>query len=223
MTSSNRTSISSPVAGLTVYDTDSNRYFYFNGTAWRSMAINTNLPSGGGSNWTLSGTTLSPTVSGRMVNASDSFGIGGTRFIRTGSSGTSIYMGQNSGRISTGFNNTFAGYQSGFKNTSGFLNTAIGFQALFSNTTGNNNIATGESTLYSNTTGNNNTANGVNALYSNTTGNNNTASGFQALYLNKKLMVIPLKGQYEQLCNAEALKDFHVKVINDLGENFKQS
>jgi uncharacterized protein (TIGR00661 family) len=54
-----------------------------------------------------------------------------------------------------------------------------------------------------------------------------TGAGFEtpaeALYLNKKLMVIPLKGQYEQLCNAEALKDFNVKVINDLGENFKQS
>jgi hypothetical protein len=36
-------------------------------------------------------------------------------------------------------------------------------------------------------------------------------------------MVIPLKGQYEQLCNAEALKDFNVTVINNLGENFKRS
>jgi uncharacterized protein (TIGR00661 family) len=54
-----------------------------------------------------------------------------------------------------------------------------------------------------------------------------TGAGFEtpaeALYLNKKLMVIPLKGQYEQLCNAEALKDFNVTVINNLGENFKRS
>jgi uncharacterized protein (TIGR00661 family) len=52
-----------------------------------------------------------------------------------------------------------------------------------------------------------------------------TGAGFEtpaeALYLNKKLMVIPLKGQYEQLCNAEALKDYNVSVINNLGENFK--
>lgn len=37
-----------------------------------------------------------------------------------------------------------------------------------------------------------------------------TASGFQtpseALFLGKKLMVIPIKGQYEQECNAESLK-----------------
>ena len=54
-----------------------------------------------------------------------------------------------------------------------------------------------------------------------------TGAGFEtpaeALYLNKKLMVIPLKGQYEQLCNAEALKDFNVKVIHTLGENFKRA
>jgi uncharacterized protein (TIGR00661 family) len=54
-----------------------------------------------------------------------------------------------------------------------------------------------------------------------------TGAGFEtpaeALYLNKKLMVIPLKGQYEQLCNAEALKDFNVKVISHLDENFKTS
>jgi uncharacterized protein (TIGR00661 family) len=52
-----------------------------------------------------------------------------------------------------------------------------------------------------------------------------TGAGFEtpaeALYLNKKLMVIPLKGQYEQLCNAEALKDFNVMVIDNLNENFK--
>lgn len=54
-----------------------------------------------------------------------------------------------------------------------------------------------------------------------------TGAGFEtpaeALYLNKKLMVIPLKGQYEQQCNAEALKDFKVAVIDQLGEHFKSS
>ena len=35
----------------------------------------------------------------------------------------------------------------------------------------------------------------------------------EALYLKKKLMVIPMKGQYEQLCNAAALKEMGVPVI----------
>jgi len=38
----------------------------------------------------------------------------------------------------------------------------------------------------------------------------------EALYLNKKLMVIPMNGQYEQQCNAAALKLMGVPVINSL-------
>lgn len=45
-----------------------------------------------------------------------------------------------------------------------------------------------------------------------------TAGGFQtcseALYLNKELFVIPIENQYEQMCNAEALKRLGVKVGN---------
>ena len=38
----------------------------------------------------------------------------------------------------------------------------------------------------------------------------------EALYLQKKLMVIPMKGQYEQQCNAAALKEMGVPVIKTL-------
>jgi uncharacterized protein (TIGR00661 family) len=38
----------------------------------------------------------------------------------------------------------------------------------------------------------------------------------EALYLGKKLMVIPIKGQYEQFCNAAALADLGVPVIKGL-------
>jgi uncharacterized protein (TIGR00661 family) len=38
----------------------------------------------------------------------------------------------------------------------------------------------------------------------------------EALYLKKKLMVIPMKGQYEQQCNATALGLMGVPVINSL-------
>lgn len=47
-----------------------------------------------------------------------------------------------------------------------------------------------------------------------------TAAGFgatsEALFLGKKLLVIPQKQQYEQLCNAEALKKLGVKVVKHL-------
>lgn len=51
-----------------------------------------------------------------------------------------------------------------------------------------------------------------------------TGAGFEtpaeALYLGKKLLVLPIKGQYEQLCNAAALKDFEVMVVDQLTEDF---
>ncbi len=38
----------------------------------------------------------------------------------------------------------------------------------------------------------------------------------EALFLKKKLMVIPMKNQYEQHCNAAALKEMKVNVIKSL-------
>jgi len=38
----------------------------------------------------------------------------------------------------------------------------------------------------------------------------------EALFMNKKLMVIPMKGQFEQQCNAAALKDMEIPVIKSL-------
>lgn len=38
----------------------------------------------------------------------------------------------------------------------------------------------------------------------------------EALFMNKKLMVVPMKGQYEQQCNAAALKKMNVPVIKSL-------
>ena len=49
-------------------------------------------------------------------------------------------------------------------------------------------------------------------------------SGFETpaetLYLGKKLLVIPIRGQYEQVCNATALEEMGVQKINSLNENF---
>lgn len=42
----------------------------------------------------------------------------------------------------------------------------------------------------------------------------------EALYLGKKLMVIPMQEQYEQQCNAAALKDMKVPVIKYLGRKY---
>jgi len=54
-----------------------------------------------------------------------------------------------------------------------------------------------------------------------------TGAGFEtpaeALYLGKKLICLPIKGQYEQLCNAEALKRFGVPIINSITDSFSDT
>ncbi len=42
----------------------------------------------------------------------------------------------------------------------------------------------------------------------------------EALRLNKKMMVMPIKGQYEQKCNAAALEQLGIKTLAELPENF---
>ncbi|MGN6494915.1 MAG: glycosyltransferase family protein [Agriterribacter sp.] len=42
----------------------------------------------------------------------------------------------------------------------------------------------------------------------------------EALHLNKKMMAMPIKGQYEQKCNAAALEKLGVKTLPELPENF---
>ncbi len=51
-----------------------------------------------------------------------------------------------------------------------------------------------------------------------------TGAGFEtpaeALYLGKKLMCLPIKGQYEQLCNAAALERFRVPIVDKIDGKF---
>ncbi|MTI86999.1 MAG: hypothetical protein FH748_03415 [Balneolaceae bacterium] len=51
-----------------------------------------------------------------------------------------------------------------------------------------------------------------------------SASGFEttseAMYLGKKLLTIPIRNQYEQLCNAAALQDLGATVVYRIGSDF---
>ncbi len=52
-----------------------------------------------------------------------------------------------------------------------------------------------------------------------------TGGGFEtpaeALHLGKKLMCIPMRGQYEQQCNAAALKEMGVYCLKKIGSDFE--
>lgn len=51
-----------------------------------------------------------------------------------------------------------------------------------------------------------------------------TGGGFEtpaeAIHLGKKVMAIPIRGQYEQCCNAAALKEMGVMTLDRIGKNF---
>jgi len=51
-----------------------------------------------------------------------------------------------------------------------------------------------------------------------------TGAGFEtpaeALYLGKRLMVLPMHGQYEQACNAAALREFDVSIVDKIDDYF---
>ena len=169
MTSAQRTAIASPATGLLVFDTDTGGFWFFNGTAWVSLA---------------SPKTLADADGDTKIQVEESpdediirFDLDGTEkmVLRKNSNGSPRL------ELIDGITNTFLGLNAGSANTTGFQNTANGGFSLVSNTEGFNNTAMGASSLLSNTTGSYNTANGFSALHSNTTGNYNTAIGADAL------------------------------------------
>jgi hypothetical protein len=209
MTSAQRTAIASPATGLLVFDTNSNTFWFYNGTAWSNLSSSSGIAS------SIADADNDTKVQVEEIPNEDiiRFDLGGTEsmVLQKNSSGSqrlelpnalsNTFIGQDAGNATsgnqntaigynalfsstTGHSNTVLGYKALFNNLSGFSNTALGGEALYLNTTGYANTGTGNFALYYNITGHLNTANGHAALYSNTTGNKNTAQGSYALHLN---------------------------------------
>lgn len=89
------------------------------------------------------------TINGSSITATGAviasrYEIAGTTIIAVlpvGSGGLGVGVG--AGRISTGVDNTFVGYHSGYLNTTGLINTCFGSGSCESNVTGNYNTAIG--------------------------------------------------------------------------------
>lgn len=142
------------------------------------------------------------------------FDLGGTeQWVMTGAriepknSGSSVFIGENAGRVDdlTANNNAFIGYQSGYTNTSGYHNTALGYRSLRSNSIGYRNTAIGYDALYSNVSGHNNTALGWYSLRSNSAGLYNTAIGNYSLRLNSAGNYNTATGYYAMGANTNGL------------------
>jgi hypothetical protein len=180
MTEAQKISVSSPVSGLLIYQTDEEAGFYFyDGADWLRLVKN-----------------VSPSFSGVITSGAISATgtVSATAFVGDGSGLTNI--GTSSSTFKDAYSNVVVGSKlvsltpsittdsDGVRDFLGYYNLAIGDGTLVSNTTGWKNVALGHSALYSNTTGDRNTAIGVSALKDNTTGDDNTAMGNDALLSN---------------------------------------
>jgi hypothetical protein len=210
MNSSQRTSISSPATGLMVFDTDTNSFWFFNGTAW------TNLSAAG---WFLTGNAgtnaannfigtidnvplnfrMNNQVAGMIGSSLTSFGLRSLYSNSTGAyntaTGTDALYNNISGSWNTGMgmqslynaktavSNTAVGFQSLFSSNASW-NTAVGVTSLAASTSGYSNTAVGYDAMRSDTSGYENTAIGVSSLYSNKNASFNVATGFGALFSN---------------------------------------
>lgn len=181
MTTADRTAIATPAAGLFLYDTDTNSYWVFNGTAWSNLSASA-TPA-----WLLTGNTGNNPASnfiGTTDNLPLKFRVNNLVAGEINPSNNNVFFGLRAGENNgiNGYFNTGVGSFSLSQNFNGSSNTALGNYALSKNTTGFYNTATGDGALFYNTTGYDNTATGGSALGSNTTATSNTAIGRYALY-----------------------------------------
>ena len=210
LTSSQRTSISSPPKGLLIFDIDSSYMMYFDGSVWKGVQSTEGITN----YWKRSkGETT-------LANSTDSVGIGkvpayqldvtgaiqGDSFMSGGhtilnSKLTEVHVGARTGTVSTGgYNffggyaagqhntignsNAFEGYGAGYNNLDGTANNFSGYEAGFNNTSGVYDIFIGYAAGIANTTGQRNIAIGPGAGFTMSTASYNNFIGYEAGYLN---------------------------------------
>jgi hypothetical protein len=173
MTLGQRGKIMNPANGLMIYQTDFLAgFYYFNGTEWKSLAVNSigkSLREGASTD---DGTW---SISGNAGTNSD------LHFIGTTDTSSLSFKVNNfrSGFIDYRFGNTYFGYRAGYRSV-GYNSVAIGAYALHDVNMGLNNVAVGYQALPNNQTGSDNVAVGTSALFFNISGSQNIALGTQA-------------------------------------------
>lgn len=165
MTTAQRTGIATPATGLLVFDTDTNAFWYYNGTAWMKLDV-------AGNNWSITGNSGTTAGTNFIGNTDD------IPLVVKINNQLAGYITSTTMPATT--YNTSWGYLGLSQNTTGRRNVAVGSQALTANTTGQNNTAIGALSLMTNITSGNNTAIGYQSL-TNNIGTANTAVGAQSL------------------------------------------
>lgn len=171
MTTALRTAIASPATGLLVYDTDLNKFYYYNGSTWGDVSAakfvadadgntsvhtetNTNediirFKTAGSERWRMAGDRIENVNLGRHVFIGKNTGLSVGSF-----ASAEVFIGEDAGKATTtGSNNVFIGTDAGKANTSGSNNVFLGKDAGKVATTASNNIFLGTSAGAANTTG----------------------------------------------------------------------
>jgi hypothetical protein len=123
-------------------------------------------------------TNTTNSYSGHAMNIDTSYQISGANVLGVGAA--SLFVGVGAGSVNTGANNTFAGYQAGFANTTGSSNAFFGDKAGAANVAGASNSFFGHKAGASNSTGQKNTFSGTFAGTATTTGSYDTFYGQNA-------------------------------------------
>ena len=183
--------ISSPVAGLIVYQPSDNSVYYHNGTVWQKLSGGSIVDADGDTRVTALNATGSVDSILFEIDSQKKLVLkrnpAGDLMMEPIGGGLNTFHG-----IDAGQSLDFGSFNSGFgafalkTNQNGNFNTGIGYESLTGNTGGAMNTALGASSLSLNSYGNFNTANGVSALQLNITGSYNVASGFNALRTNSE-------------------------------------
>jgi len=177
MTTAQRNMISSPAMGLLVFDTNSEGFWFFNGSSWEDLSTGGDLAS-----------LVDADADTRILveeNPDEDkirFTTGGTEalVIQKNANGdvelianvnNNVLMGSPHDS-STGTFNTMIGIEAGFENTSGNANTFIGGQAGTRNTEGSDNVFVGAAAGALNKSGIRNVYVGVGAGFTSTGSHN---------------------------------------------------
>lgn len=170
-TSTQSPSFSTPLAGIGLLYTDTNKALHFF-TSLGDSVVSTSPSTG-----------FLPIVGGTMQGAIEmnGFALSGVAKIATIATLESTAIGFEVLLVNTGTQNTAVGHQTLKASTSGIGNSAFGANALTANTTGAENASFGLNALKANITGTQSCAFGSNALANSTIVDGNCAFGASAL------------------------------------------
>jgi hypothetical protein len=179
-----------PVAGMLVYDSTTQTFWYHNGATWRSLLNSAIVINNSGNYWSLDGNTASVSdinFLGTTNSTPLNFKVFNQKAGKIDHNNFNVFLGFRAGNSSlngSALGNSALGHEALLSNQTGSGNVAIGGRALYTSISASDNVAVGSQALYSNTSGNQNVAVGAEALYTNGAGSNNTAAGFRALNTN---------------------------------------